>query len=423
MRKSIFKVLVLFAGSIGAASCAFFIQVLLARELEPAVYGSFATVLATVTLLAPLACVGVPGFLIRVFGVEGLYGLRWVITSLKLVTFGVVTVLLVLVLWAWLGPHDSLHFRLLCWMMPIIIGQVFMELVTVKLQLEERFYILALWQILPSLLRLCLLALVMVFVKYEQIQNVYAGAYLLTSFLISGVGLVSIKLMLSGYFQLKGHLRSKGSLLSEAVSTHVVMRYSLPYALMGVMYVIYFQSDIVLLNYLRSNEEAGLYNVAFTVMVAVYLLPNIVYQKFLLPKLYRWVNHDKKQFFKVFRVGNVVMAISGLIVMVVVFLLMPVAIPLLFGEAYRNVIPILNILVFCIPVRFIASSVVSVLVTEDNIKRKVKCMAAVAMMNIMLNFILIPILGGEGAALTTVISEVLLLILFSLMVKKHVEFV
>ena len=407
----------------GGAGCAFLLQVLLARGLAPDVYGAFATALATVTLLSPLACMGVPGFLIRAFGSEGLYGIRWLRCSLKLVAFGTVSVLLVLVLWGWLGPHDSLYFKLLCWMMPVVIGQAFSELVTVKLQLEERFYTLAVWQMFPQLVRVLLVIIVMMFIQYEPMQNVYAGAYFVTSFLVFIVGVRSMQLMSSGHFLLKGHLKKVPVLLSEGVSSTAIMRYSLPYALTGVLYIIYFQSDIILLNYLRSSEEAGLYNVAFTVMVAVYLLPNIVYQKFLLPKLYRWVNHDKKQFFKIFRIGNVVMAVSGVCVMMLVFWSMPLVISLLFGEAYKNVIPILNVLVFCIPVRFIASSVVSALVTEDNIKRKVRCMAAVAIINVMLNFILIPVLGGEGAAITTVISEILLLLLFYRMVKKHVEFV
>lgn len=423
MRKSIFKVLVLFAGSIGSAGCAFLIQVLLARELTPEIYGFFSTALATVTLLSSLACMGVPGFLIRVFGSEGMQGTRWVRTSLKLVTFGVVNVLLVLVLWGWLGPHDNMYFRLLCWMMPVVIGQAFAELVTVKLQLEERFYALSVWQIFPQLMRVVLIILAMTIIKYQPMQYVYAGTYFLSSFLVSAIGLKSMLLMLSGDVKLKGYLRKNPILLVEAVSSKNIIRQSLPFALSGVLYIIYFQSDIILLNYLRSSEDAGLYNVAFTVMVAVYLLPNIVYQKFLLPKLYRWVNHDKKQFFKVFRIGNIVMTVSGLLVMMLVFWLMPLVIPFLFGEEYRNVIPILDILVFCIPVRFIASSVVSVLVTADNIKRKVRCMAAVAMINVMLNVILIPILGVEGAAMTTVVSEILLLLLFYQMVRKHVVIV
>jgi len=419
----IIKIFGLFAGSVAGAACAFVIQVLLARELTLEEYGAFSTALATITLLSPLACMGVPGFLIRVFGVEGLEGVRWVRSSLKLASLGNLCILVILAVWGWLGPHDDMYFRLLCWMLPIVIGQTFAELVTVKLQLEERFYSLALWQIFPQLIRGGVVIGVMLFIQYEPIQHAYAAAYFMSSFLVAAVGIYSIKGMINGSFYLKGHSKKTAILLSNDVCFNVILRHSLPFSLTGVLYIIYFQSDIILLNYLWSEKAAGLYNVAFTIMVAVYLLPNIIYQKFLLPKLYRWVNHDKKQFGKVFRMGNIVMAVSGLLVMIPAFMMMPSLIPLLFGEVYKGVIPILDILLWCIPVRFLASSVVSVLVSESNVRRKTRCMAVVAIINVMLNCILIPLLGGEGAAITTVISEVLLLLLFYRMVKKHVEII
>src|SRR3546814_4412984 len=48
----------------------------------------------------------------------------------------------------------------------------------------------------------------------------------------------------------------------------------------------------------RSDEAAGVYNVAFVIMSAVYLIPSVIYQKFLLPKIHIWANHDQETFVK-----------------------------------------------------------------------------------------------------------------------------
>src|SRR3546814_5217311 len=60
------------------------------------------------------------------------------------------------------------------------------------------------------------------------------------------------------------------------------------------------------------DEAAVVYNVAFVIMSAVYLIPSVIYQKFLLPKIHIWANHDQETFVKAYEKGRLFMFLTGI---------------------------------------------------------------------------------------------------------------
>jgi O-antigen/teichoic acid export membrane protein len=399
----------LWLGSIFGAGCAFVTQVLLARELGPAAFGVFATVLSLVTMTAPLASFGVGGFWLKAFGHEGWQAMRWLRGSFLFTAATTGTVLIVLFGWAVLGAHDDTTRGLLIVISGHLLGQVAVELISAKLQLEERYVGLAFWQALPHLLRLLLVA--MLALTLGDLMHVYSVAYiyLLVSVGIFTIGLIYMWRMHRGQLSLKGHGDAS---LRPARSAHPslwqVSAQSWPFGLAGLFYLIYFQSDIILLKYLISDEAAGIYNVAFVIMVAVYMLPNVIYQKFLLPKIHRWANQDRAQFYRVYRAGNLAMLLLGILAMLMIWLLAPLGVALLFGPDYQESISIVLILAVAAPARFLASSVGSVLSVQRHIINKIYIMAVAAVVNVGLNLYLIPIYSAKGAAVSTVATELLL---------------
>jgi len=424
LQKAVGAVSVLWVSSLVSAGLAFLTQVVLARELTPTEYGAFAAAVATITLMAPMAGFGVSAFWLKVFGAEGWSAIRWLPMSFRFATLTTVVALLSLVVWAAWGPHGPSTQQLLYWLLPVTASYLFIGLVGVKFQLEERYGVLAVWQLLPNLVRLLLVLLVFTVLAQASLE-VIAAIYALIALGIMIVGFVQLRVMARGAFNLKGHSKP---IVAEVAHLGIARRVRLfdvareawPFGLGSMFHLVYFQSDIILLQYLKGNEVAGVYNIAFIVMTSVYLLPSAIFQKFLLPKVHRWANHNRAQFLQVYRFGNGVMLLLGGITTVAILLLGPWLIPLLFGAAYREASSLLAVLAFCAPMRFLASSVGATLVTQEHMRRKNVYMGAVAVVNVLLNLLLIPVFAARGAAIATLLSELLLLALYLIAARRHV---
>ena len=171
---------------------------------------------------------------------------------------------------------------------------------------------------------------------------------------------------------------------------------------------------------LASYEATALYNAAFAVMLAIYLLPRAIFQQYLLPKYHRWAEHDGERFLNVYRFGNGVMLVIGAIIMVVLMILGPILMPLIFGDKFIETGNVLFWLALSIPIRFLSASVGGSLVTKNNMRKKVKYQGFIALINIVLAIVLIPLYQLNGAIITTIVSESLALVFFLYGAKQHV---
>ncbi|UBM26565.1 flippase [Pseudomonas sp. p1(2021b)] len=412
-KKYIIKTLSLLGfSSLAGAGLAFLTQILLARNLGVNEYGAFSSAFGTVALLTPLAGFGIAPMWLKVFGLEGEAGKRWVRPSFIFSICSTALTIFFIVLWAILIDHDALNRVLLLIMSTYIFGQVFLELVSARLQLEERYLNLSIWQFLPHLGRFLLICLVVYTVR-ESAEAIYVAiSYSAVSLLASLFGLRYLRGMATSGVQLvKGQDYYK-YIDGVGVTIKDVIKACWPFGVGAFAHLIYYQSDIVMIQYFTGDKAAGEYNIAFIIMTAVYLLPSMVYQKFLMPKIHRWSNYDLEKLYKVYKLGSRYMLILGCISTVVLWLLGEWGIAFLFGEEYKNSSSLLNILALSAPIIFLALSAGSVLVTQEHMLEKVKYMLLVAVINVLLNLLCIPAWGAEGAAVTTVISNLLLLCLY-----------
>lgn len=417
MSKSAAKAIsLLWLGSIAGAGCAFLTQVILARELGPTNFGLFSAVLSMIILVTPLAGFGVGSFWLKAFGQEGWAAQRWFHKSFVFISLTTFLVIIALMAWAFLGPHEALTTFLINVMTFYLLSQLVVDLVSAKLQLEESYFRLALWQFLPHLLRLLIIVFLAYIVTTQLTLNIAVYAYALISLCVFGLGVSLLWQLYIGRFRLKGH--GDKLIIPKYQITSVklidVVSQSWPFGFAGIFYLVYFQSAVILLKYIEGDEAAGIYNVAIIIMVAVYMLPSVIYQKFLLPKMHRWSNSDRQMFYKVFRVGNRGMLVLGIVAMILIWLFAPLVIKSLFGTEYQGAIMPLMILAFAVPLRFVSTSVGAVLVTQEHMREKVCYMGIVALINVIFCLILIPDYGVIGAAIATSLSDLVLLFLYFL---------
>ena len=103
-------------------------------------------------------------------------------------------------------------------------------------------------------------------------------------------------------------------------------------------------------------------------MIAIYFIPGVIYQKFLLPKIHGWANHDEPKMLEIYQAGNGIMLLLGFVILASLFFLAPQIIPIIFGSEYGETSEVLRILLFCIPIRFLATSVEAPLFTKELMK-------------------------------------------------------
>lgn len=401
----------LWVGSLFSAGLAFLTQVLLARMLTVDGFGVYSSSLAFLALLAPLIGFGIAPFWLKSFGGEGWKAIEWIKPSFSFLYVSSVLVVLGIYLWAALGPHNTNMKYVLYIMAMHVLCQNIVELIGCKFQLEERYVDLSIWQFLPHSLRFISLILCAIFIDV----NVYyvAFVYLIVSGVIISIGARPLADLYKGNIALKGHGERASNLDKRSIGIVNVMSGAWPFGLAAVAHLIYFQSDIILISYFKGGQSAGLYNAAFTIITAVYLLPAVLYQKYLLPKLHRWSNSNREVFIDVFKKGTVLMLVLGCIAALIIWISADYFVPLIFGNNYIAAASTLKIIGLSVPAIFVSLSVGASLVTQEHMRQKVKYMLSVACVNVLLNVYAIPIYGIIGAAWATVISNYLLLTLYS----------
>lgn len=182
-----------------------------------------------------------------------------------------------------------------------------------------------------------------------------------------------------------------------------LLKYQAPLVIHALSFTVLAQADRVMISKMIGNSEAALYSIAYTLGAVMSIIQNSINQS-LVP--WRFQKLEKKQYKDIRSVSNfTLILIAGI---VIAFCLVAIDIlHILFTEDYYDAI-------WCIPP--IALSVFfmfiyTLFVWVENYYEKTKYVAYVsvvcALVNILLNYILIQFFGYIACAYTTVISYIL----------------
>ena len=417
----IYNVSLLSFAAILNAILSFGTQAILAKNLTPEALGVFSAAFSVVVIIAPLASFGLGHFWLKVNGEEGYASFLWLKSSYFVVAL--TSSLALLTVWAWSffvanqqNSSSTLQILSIC-----ILGQAFIEILGAKCQIEGKFGVLSIVTLLQNLLRFLLILTLIFFLEVHLDITKVAYAYAFAAAIIIGFSLFSLKKFISrlqdNYIR---NIVSQTTDASKNVNKKIshLLKKTWPFALATVFQLIYYQSDIIMIMILHSPAEAGYYNVAFVIIAATYILPNAIFQRYLLPKIHYWAKNDEDILVKVFKHGVLSMSAIGVLIMGLILFLSSPIILLVFGEQYRNSIDPLNILSFAIPITYVAYCIGALLMTANNMKNKVFSMGLTALFNLLANLLVIPEYGAKGAAFTTVLSALFLLFLYFLSARK-----
>ena len=168
-----------------------------------------------------------------------------------------------------------------------------------------------------------------------------------------------------------------------------------------------------MLGLLSSKTEVGLYSVAFNLMEGTFFIPSIVMAA-IFPGL-----SQTKQFLNYFRKGLLLLSLTGIAVGGAVFLFAEIIIQMFFAQEFQGSGEVLKILALAIPIIFWGYLMTQSLVALDHNRIYLGITAFAVLLNVLLNYWLIPEYGAEGAAIATVITEPLIPMSCFLIIIKH----
>ncbi|MGM0880089.1 MAG: oligosaccharide flippase family protein [Bacillota bacterium] len=416
-RKSSYDVISLGISQLIAVFMAFGSQLLLTRNLSVSDYGAISTALSITGIVGTFAGFGAGPNWLRVFGKEGRLGLRWVKPSLIICGFSVVIAELILMVIVLFGNLSRITDYLIIMFTLLIVQQGITPAAEAVYQLEGKYKKLAMLKTLLHSLRF-FLTLSLVFWGATTVE-VGLGFVVASLLMIIIQGYLIFRIIKGRVSIIEtGKNGSIGDL--ERVTYRDAFHYMWPYAMANVFYLLYYQFNILIISMMLGDAEAGIYNVAFTVMTVVFLFPVTLYQGYLIPKIHRWIESDKSKISQIFDLGGRIATIFGILMMGLVASNAIWVVPLVFGKNYVESAYSLIILSLALPFRLISNNIGSILVTEGNIIKKVQYQGYGAALSILLTIVLIYELGIYGAAIATVITECFVSILFYYGCKKHV---
>lgn len=234
------------------------------------------------------------------------------------------------------------------------------------------------------------------------------------------MSIISLKQMVSGEIKIENP--SEFRLISSNSNIFNLLRNSYPYGLSGLFYLIYYQSDILILSYYLDYVEVGYYGFSLVFVTGVCLIPSVYYLTFRLKKIHILAKIDRTALENTYKLHIKYSFIVGMLSFVIFVICIKTFISIVFGDKYESALYVLYSLSLYIPIKFLTLNSDSIMHINGLIEMKVKVMGAAAFLNISINFILIPYFSIMGAVASTIITELFLLISFHLILRKKMPF-
>lgn len=410
----------LFVGTALTAIASILTTIIIARHTTTEVFGNYSTILAIITTFTPLCGFGIAQYWLKLFGQHGSYGMIWIEKSIIFVSISTILVFTILASWFYLTSETTYMFLVSVILSFILFKRVSMEITNSILQIDSKYLSLSIWQFFnTSLVLFIILAYIYLFsISFDELKIV-----IIYSITVVITLLISLFLILNFIKKHKNNIDQNRLIkLKEEYNPQItkIFKESVPFGFAGLFYLIYYQFGVVFVKYIEGSEASAHYTVAFTFLTAALLVPSVIYQKFLLPKLHKWAYHDKAKFIKSYYYGNYIMLILGILVFLFLWIFAPYFVNLFFGERYNSSISLVQIMAINVPIVYVASSVGSLLVTQEHMKTKVYYMGISAIISIILIIPMINYFGTVGAIYTNIICNIFILIIYFYKVKRDI---
>ncbi|MCX6766963.1 MAG: flippase [Candidatus Moranbacteria bacterium] len=199
------------------------------------------------------------------------------------------------------------------------------------------------------------------------------------------------------------------------------LKESYPVGISAIIVFAYFKLDTILLSILKTSSDVGIYNAAYKVLENVSFFP-AMFVGLVMPIMSRYIFHERKKFelvadktFKVFLVLTTPLFIGTVF-------LAPSIIRLIGGSGFMEAVPVLRLLAAAMIFIFFGNFFTNVIIAGSLQKKLMGILLFCAVFNVSLNLILIPRYSYIGAAITSSLTEGLVVVLSCFIAWKNLKY-
>jgi O-antigen/teichoic acid export membrane protein len=245
------------------------------------------------------------------------------------------------------------------------------------------------------LTNLAIALLGLIFLTYSKTALSLTWGYALGT----GFGLLAIVYLLREYFEgLAGNF--------DQVLAKKIIATAWPFGFLGLMGVVMVNTDVLMLGWLTSAQQTGLYSAAQKPIQLLYLVPTLIAAAFFptFTKLAKQASGLKP----VLETGLATVYLIALPLAAGGVILSAPIIRLLYGDAYLEAAPAFTILAATLAIVFPATMLANALFAQERQKNLISYASLGILGNVFFNTLLIPLWGVAGAALATLINQILI---------------
>jgi O-antigen/teichoic acid export membrane protein len=255
-----------------------------------------------------------------------------------------------------------------------------------------------------------------------------SAAYIVSEFLVLSIGIISISLTRNIFFLLIAILAaiSFNFLFSNYIlwrrfrfnlspkfdkeTAKHFLRLAPAFALGGIFTKIYNSADSVLLGYLANKTAVGLYSIPAKVTTALQALIPGAFAASIYPSMANYFVTSREKLRDLFLKSTSYLFMLSLPIAFGLFVLTPSILNVIWPQ-YIGAKNAFRVMVLGLPFVFACFPSGSLLNACDSQRKNMLNRGIITVVNILVNFALIPILGAEGAAIAFVVSNIALFVL------------
>lgn len=243
-----------------------------------------------------------------------------------------------------------------------------------------------------------------------------AGALILLSLDFTLISLLFLILFLSIARLLLGLIIThtkffKVDFLFDKPTFIYLFRTAFPFALMGIITIIYFRVDSILLSLMKGDAAVGWYAAAFNFITMLMFL-SYAFCKAIFPIMSKSFHESKEKFLKISQRSISLMFIVGMPIPLGMTFLADKIILLVYGDDFTESITAMKILGWAIPLIYLNSPLLRMLYSANKQNMAMAIVSIGMIINIVLNFILIPDYSYVGTSISTVAANLVNFILY-----------